>query len=150
MNLQVGLGWGAAIVMVGALTSLAFLRMRRDPRESERRRREQVRLNGRVIEGYVSECENGIVRYSYHWRGVRYEASQEIFDIPGAWNRFEEYSGPITVKFLGSQPSNSIVASERWGDALRVPIQHAIVAEPTSGVSKPALSKDSYAPPDRG
>ena len=77
-------------------------------------------MSVRVIEGYVSASEGGIIHYSYHWRGVRYEASQDVSDFAEESKQFEDFSGPVTVKFLGSQPSNSIVMSEGWSGILRV------------------------------
>ncbi len=115
MNLQAGLALGAAVVVVaGSIASLARLRRRNNPKEKERRRRELVRTSGRVIEGYVTGSENGVVHYSYHWRGVRYEASQDISDLAAEGAHFDGFSGPVTVKFLGSRPSNSIIACEGW------------------------------------
>ena len=50
--------------------SAVLIRRRRNPREKERRRRELVNLQGRVIEGYVTACDNDFIEYSYHWRGL--------------------------------------------------------------------------------
>jgi hypothetical protein len=115
MNLQAALALGAvAAVVASSIASIVFLRRRGNPREKERRRRELVHSSGRVIEGYVTGCENGVVHYTYHWRGVRYEASQDISDLEPKPTHFEDFSGPVTVKFLGSRPSNSMVVSENW------------------------------------
>ncbi|HYI93204.1 MAG TPA: hypothetical protein VEX68_06650 [Bryobacteraceae bacterium] len=115
MDLQVVLGWGAtAAVVAGSIASVARLRWRNNPKDKERRRRELVRTSGRVIEGYVTGAQDGVVHYSYHWRGVRYEASQDISDLASQTDYFEGFSGPVTVKFLGSRPSNSIIVCEDW------------------------------------
>jgi hypothetical protein len=59
-------------------------------------------------------CSNNIIEYSYHWRGVRYEASQDISDLAYDEAAVSDYTGPATVKFLPSRPANSIVMAERW------------------------------------
>ena len=55
--------------IAASIVSTVLIRRRRDPREKERRRRELVNLQGRVIEGYVTACANHLIEYSYHWRG---------------------------------------------------------------------------------
>jgi hypothetical protein len=116
MKPQVGLAWGATAVAVvaGSLITAIFLRKSKNHPEKERRRLELVSLRGRVIEGYVTGCENGIIEYSYHWRGVRYEASQNISGLVENDKELKCFSGPATVKFLSSRPSNSIVIAENW------------------------------------
>jgi hypothetical protein len=53
--------------------------------------------------------------YKWSWRGVDYEASQDVRHfvdrLPAAG---ETLMGPVTVKFLPSNPANSIVVSENW------------------------------------
>lgn len=115
MKTQVGLVWGAvAAAVASSIFATAFLRSRKDPREKERRRLELVNLHGRVIEGYVTACGNDIIEYSYQWRGVRYEASQDISGLVDTKSELNDFSGPASVKFLSSRPSNSIVISESW------------------------------------
>lgn len=116
MRAQIGLAWGAALVVVaGSFISVsAILRRRKNPREKERRRRELVNQQGRVIEGYANAVADSHVEYGYHWRGVRYEASQDISDFIDAGVMVDDFTGPVTVKFLGSRPANSIVVAETW------------------------------------
>jgi hypothetical protein len=115
MNAHPGLAWGAAAAAIAAsIVSAILLRGRRNPRDKERRRRELVSTQGRVIEGYVTVCANNIIEYSYHWRGVRYEASQDVSDFACDEAAFSDFSGPATVKFLPSRPADSIVMAERW------------------------------------
>jgi hypothetical protein len=115
MNNRSGLAWSAVVGAIAAsIVSTVLIRRRRDPREKERRRRELVNLQGRMIEGYVTAGANHIVEYSYHWRGVRYEASQDISDLTYDEAQFSDFCGPATVKFLLSQPADSIIIAERW------------------------------------
>jgi hypothetical protein len=115
MRSPVGFAWGAAVaIAAGSIVSALIFRKRKSPREKERWRREQVNSQGRVIEGYVSSCEDGFLEYSYHWRGVRYEASQDISDFATNTSGLMGFTGPATVKFLGSRPADSIVLAEKW------------------------------------
>lgn len=125
MNLAWGAVWGSVLVAAGALAP--FLLRRKDPKEKERRRRELVSTRGRVIEGFAIESTQTVVVYTYHWRGVRYEASQDISDFVPAGMEPEPVTGAVTVKFLRDSPANSIIIAEHWSG---VP-----------GLSRPAKSR---------
>ena len=56
----------------------------------------------------------GSIEYSYEWRGVRYQAFQDIADFAAGDMIRDDYSGPVTVKFLVERPSNSIVMNDKW------------------------------------
>ena len=106
-----------AVVAYGAAAALAapVLRLlRRSPKERERRRRELIQARGRVIEGFATGCRDASIEYSYEWRGVRYEASQDLSDLIGSASVYDDYAGPVTVKFLRDRPANSMVLSEKW------------------------------------
>jgi hypothetical protein len=115
MRSPAGLAWGTALaIAAGSILSAVIFRKRKNPREKERRRRELVNAQGRAIEGYVTRCEDGVIEYSYHWRGVRYEASQDISDFLSNTSGLIGFAGPATIKFLGSRPADSIVLAEKW------------------------------------
>lgn len=114
MNLKVVWSSSLAVLAGSLLSVIAFRRRKKNPRERERRRRECVSTQGRIIEGYVTACQNGTIEYSYHWQGIRYEATQDVLDLIESDNRHHDFSGPVAVKFLNSQPSNSIVLAENW------------------------------------
>ena len=106
-----------AALAVGAATAAALiiysrLRRRGDP---EVLRRERIAADGRFIEGTLTDFQDGVVFYRWSWRGVQYEASQDLRSLahllPDSGNSLV---GPVTVKFLARDPSNSIVMSERW------------------------------------
>ena len=84
-------------------------------------------MQGRVIEGYVTSCGKTVIEYSYHWRGVRYEASQDISDLRRYQPELHDFSGPATVKFLGARPSNSIVIAEKWSGIPRYVRQGSVL-----------------------
>ena len=102
----------AGFVIAASLILYYRFRRRVDP-ETLRRRR--IDADGRVIEGMVMDWHSGVVIYRWSWRGVGYEASQDLRSmahlLPGSE---DELIGPVTVKFLAKDPSNSIVMSERW------------------------------------
>jgi hypothetical protein len=85
---------------------------RKDP---EVRRREFIDRRGRLIEGTVTDYHGGVIVYTWSWRGVDYEASQ---DCRALLHRLPESKdaliGSVTVKFIPSDPANSMVVSENW------------------------------------
>jgi hypothetical protein len=86
-----------AVVAYSGAAALAapFLRLlRRSPQERERRRRELIQARGRVIEGYATGFRDGSIEYSYEWRGVRYEASQDLSDLIANATVCDDYAGP--------------------------------------------------------
>ena len=113
MNFNLGVVCGVVLVAAGSAAPF-LLRLRKDPKEKERRRREEISMHGRMIEGFAIESSETVVMYTYHWRGVRYEASQDISDFIPAGTQPEPLSGSVTVKFLRDTPANSIIIAERW------------------------------------
>jgi hypothetical protein len=101
-----------ACVAVGAYM---MARSQHDPAERERRRRALIEERGRLIEGTVSDYADGIVYYSYSWRGVEYEAAQDLRPLNGvAAARPDAVIGSVSVRFLPADPSNSIVCGDTW------------------------------------
>ena len=112
MRLPVGVVWATVLAAAGA--AVPFLLRRKDPREKERRRRELIALRGRAIEGCALESIGSVVVSTYEWRGVRYEASQDISEVLQTETATQSVSGAVTVKFLSASPANSIVIAENW------------------------------------
>ena len=98
-----------------ALGIWLLFRLRRDPRERERRRRDWVNLRGRLGDGVITEAEREMLYYSYTIRGVVYIASQDIAPL---LDRIavppERLIGPVTLKYDVNNPANSIVICETW------------------------------------
>ena len=111
--MRLNLRWVSGALAVGSIAPF-LLRLRRDPKEKERRRREAVSLRGRVVEGLAIESTQAVVVYTYHWRGVRYEASQDISDFVSPETLPERVCGSVTVKFLRDAPANSIIIADHW------------------------------------
>jgi len=115
-----------AVVVAGAVAGafvLAF-RRRRDPQERERLRRLGVNQRGRLADGYILEATSDTIFYSYSVRGVTYTASQDVslirHLIPGQADRL---IGPVTLKYLATNPANSIIVCEEWS-GLRPASEH--------------------------
>jgi hypothetical protein len=111
------ISWGVIVSVVAGAAGAAvpFLLRRKNPKEKERRRRELIGARGRTIEGFVIDSDDQFVFYTYEWRGVRYEASQDISDVlVRDGGEVPLAAGPVTVKFLPASPANSIVIAENW------------------------------------
>lgn len=92
-----------------------LLRLQRNPDERERRRRLMINSDGRLIDGMILDVRDGIVYFSYSWRGVDYEAAQDVRPLSSLVpDPPEQIVGPVTLKFLPRDPSNSIVLCEHW------------------------------------
>ena len=102
----------AAALLAGGFILYSRLRRRTDP---EVLRRASIDQMGRIIEGTVTDFQAGVVVYRWAWRGVQYEATQDLRSLAHLLPESENILiGPVTVKFLARDPSNSIVMSERW------------------------------------
>ena len=108
----------AVCVIAGAVVSLlgmlVYNRFRR-PKDPEAYRRHLLEKHGRLVEGMVFDVRESIVFYSWTWRGVQYDSSQDVTAI--AHLLPEERNmliGPAAVRFHPRDPSNSIVVSENW------------------------------------
>ena len=111
----------AALAIVAGAIVYYRLRRKGDP---EALRRDRIDAYGRFIEGMVTDFQAGVVFYRWSWRGVQYEASQDLRSLSHLLPESENILiGPVTVKFLARDPSNSIVMSERWNGfrALKTP-----------------------------
>jgi hypothetical protein len=100
----------------GAVAATWILRRpRRDPAKREQKRCANISARGRLIDGIASEFADGVVYYSYSWRGVEYEAAQDLRIAPIVLPESSDLLlGAVTVKFLPADPCNSIVLSATW------------------------------------
>ena len=111
--------WPALVALCALLIAVGvvyFLRSRRpSPAELERRRREMINAIGKMGDGTITELQPPLVSYSYHARGIEYEATQDITGLE-AYLPTEPQGmvGPVSIKYDPRNPANSIVISEKW------------------------------------
>ena len=105
---------GVAVVAIAA-TVIVVLRRRSSPQERERLRRLAIHRYGRMGDAMIYEASDEIVYYSYSIRGVEYAASQDISTLKDRIDVDPQtLIGPVTLKFMSSNPFNSIVLCEEW------------------------------------
>ncbi|MGD0296503.1 MAG: hypothetical protein ABSE86_05255 [Bryobacteraceae bacterium] len=90
-------------------------RMRRNPKDKEKRRRLQVNQQGRLGDATITEVQENTIFYEYSVRRVLYTASQDVAQLreqmPGD---LERLIGPVTLKYSPQNPANSILLCEEW------------------------------------
>jgi hypothetical protein len=106
---------GAASIGLIGLGVYLFSRMRRNPRDREKRRRLLVNQQGRLGDATITEVSENTIYYEYSVRGVLYAASQDLEDlreqIP---SDLERLIGPVSLKYSSNNPANSIILCEEW------------------------------------
>lgn len=119
---QIGLLSAISLALIAAAVYI-LLRIRRNPRDKEKRRRLAVNLHGRLGDATITDVEQNIVFYQYSVRGVIYTASQDISQlrerIPADPERL--IGGAASLKYSPRNPANSILVCEEWS-GLRVNI----------------------------
>jgi hypothetical protein len=104
-------------IFAGGIGAIRWLssRTRRDPAERERRRRLNVGRNGRLVDGSIVDIIDASILYSYAVAGVEYQAAQDLSAVGTLVPEpIESLIGPVTIKYLPSNPSNSVILTEEW------------------------------------
>ncbi len=106
---------------MGALTGVAAWLLpganrRKTPAERERRRRLAVNARGRLGSATIIDFHDSVVCYTYWVAGVEHQAAQDLSALhdllpPDAGTLIDV---PATVKYLASNPANSILMCEEW------------------------------------
>jgi hypothetical protein len=101
---------------------LYFLsRLRRNPKDKEKRRRLQVNEQGRLGDATITEVHESTIFYEYSVRGVIYTASQDVAQLREQLpSDLERLIGPVTLKYSPQNPANSIILCEEWSGLRRV------------------------------
>ena len=107
------------LLLVSALLFLVavgiIFKVRRDPKDRERRRRLLVNQYGRLGDAMITEVSGDTLYYSYSIRGVVYTTSQDISQLKQVLpDEPERLIGPVTLKYTPRNPANSIVVCENW------------------------------------
>jgi len=104
--------------LLAALLGLGIFiirRMRRNPKDKEKRRRMMINQQGRLGDATITEVSGSMIFYEYSVRGVLYTASQEVGElreqIP---SELERLIGPVSLKYSTNNPANSIILCEGW------------------------------------
>jgi hypothetical protein len=109
-----------AAILVAVVGYFVWRRLN-TPKDPEQHRRLQVSAAGRIIEGTITDVRDGHIYYSWTWRGVVYEASQDVRPLESLLPPESHLLiGQTSIKFLPGNPHNSIVMSENWS-GFRVP-----------------------------
>src|SRR5262249_18481599 len=96
----------AALVAIGVYM---LARIRRKPKDKEKRRRLSVNMYGRLGDATITEVQGNTVYYEYSVRGVLYTASQDISQLRDHIPTDpEKLIGPVSLKYSISNPANSI------------------------------------------
>ncbi|HTW64138.1 MAG TPA: hypothetical protein VME17_05955 [Bryobacteraceae bacterium] len=102
-----------AVVTAGAYVAL---RIRRQPKDKEQRRRLEVNMTGRLGDATILEITEEAIFYEYSVRGITYTASQDITKlrelIPAEPDRL--IGRPASLKYSSQNPANSILLCEEW------------------------------------
>ncbi len=114
---------GGVVALVGGVLLVRHLR-RPSPEEIERRRREELALNGRITDGVIVDARTlsgedslsptpEVLMYSYRLAGVTYNCAQDVSRLP---ERVEGYriDQSVQIKYDPRNPGNSILVSESW------------------------------------
>src|SRR5438309_569199 len=101
---------------LGGLATWVVFRIRRNPKEREKRRRLAVNARGRLADGNITEADDMAIFYSYSVGGVDYVTSQDIEELRDTnhVNLETLIGGPVTVKYATKNPANSIIVCEEW------------------------------------
>jgi hypothetical protein len=117
---------GAVSLPVVAAGVLVVLRIRRKPKDKEKRRRTEVNLSGRLGDATITEISEDAIFYEYSVRGVTYTASQDISQlrelIPSDSHRL--IGRPASLKYSSQNPANSILLCEDWSGLRIAPVKH--------------------------
>jgi hypothetical protein len=114
-------------VCLGGAAAYALLKRKPSPDELERKRREQLVLQGRIIDATVIDISdltaeesgrpNGmqLILYKYEAAGVVYECSQDVTMLRHLVNIYDCRLGfPASVRYDPHNPGNSLIVSESW------------------------------------
>jgi hypothetical protein len=113
---------GAAGAATGVAASLV---RKRGPTaaERERRRRLDVNARGRTGNATIIDVADGVITYTYEARGMEHTASQDVSALTAVLpaDPATLTGRPAILKYLASNPANSIVVCEEWSGLLFQP-----------------------------
>lgn len=106
---------GAVALACIAAGVVILFRVRDNPVKRELRRRSRIAREGRLGDALITEATEDHLYYTYELHGVQYEASQDISTLRGRLpGRAAQWIGMTHIKYLPSNPANSIIVAEEW------------------------------------
>jgi hypothetical protein len=132
--------FAAVGVCLGGVAAYALLRRKPSPDEEERKRRDALVQQGRILDATVidisdlnaDECGRPhgmqLILYKYEAAGVVYECSQDVTMLRHIVNIYDCRLGfPASVRVDPHNPGNSLIVAEGWSGlrdtANSVPVQ---------------------------
>lgn len=113
-SIQIVLAVSSSLAIL-ALVIYIVLRVRRNPKDKEKKRRLQVNQEGRLGDATITEVHENTIFYEYSVRGVLYTASQDVTQLREQISSdLERHIGPVTLKYSPRNPANSIILCEAW------------------------------------
>jgi hypothetical protein len=131
-DLQMYGGIAAGLALVAGAGWWYTASHRTPPEEIERRRREDLALNGRITDGLILDARTlgnedsispnpEVLVYSYSVAGMTYNCAQDVSTLPERVLGFR-IDQPVQVRYDPRNAGNSIIVSESWsGLWVRVP-----------------------------
>ncbi len=119
------LGGIAGVLAVAAASLWWYVASHRPSAEEiERRRREELALNGRITDGVILDARTlsnedsvsptpDVLVYSYSLAGLTYNCAQDVSTLPNEVIGFR-LDQPVQVRYDPRNPGNSIIVSETW------------------------------------
>lgn len=119
--------FAAVALCVGGAATYGLLRRKPSPDETERKRRDLLVQQGRIIDATVIDISdldaeesgrpNGmqLILYKYEAAGVVYECSQDVTMLRHLVNIYDCRLGfPASVRYDPHNPGNSLIVAESW------------------------------------
>jgi hypothetical protein len=103
------------VLLIAGIVFYVLRNRRPSAAELERRRREMLQSTGKMGDGTITELQGSLLSYSYHVRGIEYQATQDLSGLE-AYLPTEQGGmfGSVGIKYDPRNPANSIIVSEKW------------------------------------
>jgi hypothetical protein len=105
---------GAAVTLLAIILYRAWKAARITPEERERQRRAMLVTRGKMGDAELVEVRDNLLFFTYAVRGVEYTASQDISGLMELLPQDLSSIVAVGVKYLPTNPANSIVLAEAW------------------------------------
>lgn len=142
-------------ICFGGFAVYALLRRPTSPDELERKRRDMLVQQGRIIDGTVIDIsdlspeESGrplglrLILYKYEIAGVVYECSQDVTMLGHLVDIYNCRLGfPASVRYAPNNPGNSLIVAETWS-GLRDTARSVSIDQPKVKLGRGANQKSA-------